>query len=94
MLGLAVRVAWVRGVVRVGVWVYVPHRKTSGRTLVSPSGYLPAPRSSTALGHAWARVRVRSRVRSRSRSRGRGRGRGRLGIVRRREATRDPARCV
>ena len=52
MLGLAVRVAWVRGVVRVGVWVYVPHRKTSGRTLVSPSGYSPEPRSSTALGHA------------------------------------------
>jgi len=78
-------------VVRVA-WVYVPHRKTSGRTLVSPSGYLPAPRSSTALGHAWVRVRVR--VRSRRRSRSRGRGRGRLGIVRRREATRDPARCV
>ena len=76
--------------------MYVPHRKTSGRTLVSPSGYLPAPRSSTALGHAWVRVRVRVRVRSRSRSRsrGRGRGRGRLGIVRRREATRDSARCV
>ena len=80
--------------------MYVPHRKTSGRTLVSPSGYLPAPRSSTALGHAWVRVRVRVRSRSRSRGRGRGRGRvrgrgrGRLGIVRRREATRDPARCV
>ena len=42
MLGLVVRVAGA----------HVSHRKVRGRTLVSPSGYSPEPRSSTALGHA------------------------------------------
>ena len=72
MLGLAVRVACV----------HVSHRKTRGRTLVSPSGYSPEPRSSTALGHAWGRVkvRVRARVRVRGRVRGGGRGRGRVRV--------------